>query len=65
MMELPLLKGGFPRVNNGAEGGQGGGSGGESRNGGVAMDQGGNYAGASFHNSPHGRVLPKPDMEDF
>lgn len=70
-MELPLRPGGFPRV-TGVEGSEieagGGGMTVPSAGGGQgagSLGLGGNYAGASFHNSPHGRALPKPDMEDF
>ena len=71
---LPLLPGEFPRLN--AAAGTGNGTGvpagaaptyghGHTAGGMAGMVQGGQYAGASFHNSPAASSLPKPDLEDF
>lgn len=68
---LPLLKGEFPRIGGAGGGGAGGGvimqgGGGAGGGGGVIGEgKGPKYAGASFHNSPAGSSLPKPDLDDF
>jgi hypothetical protein len=64
---LPLLKGEFPRIGGTGAGAMAmampGGAG--SGTPGQGQEKGPKYAGASFHNSPAGSSLPRPDLDDF